>query len=53
MEDHQTGFAKLAVKIFRADPWGERIATGTLLDVEVREPGTKHSITLVYRPRRN
>jgi hypothetical protein len=35
-----------AVTIFRAAPWGERIASGTVLDVEVREPGTKHAVTL-------
>lgn len=38
--------AVVAVKIFREDPWGERIAAGTVLDVEVREPGTRHAITL-------
>jgi hypothetical protein len=36
----------LAIKTFRGDPWLERVAPGTTLDVEVREPGTKHSITL-------
>ena len=38
--------ACMAVKIFREDPWLERIGPATVLDVEVREPGTKHSISL-------
>jgi hypothetical protein len=38
--------ACMAVKIFRGDPWLERIGPATVLDVEVREPGTKHSISL-------
>src|SRR6478609_1112751 len=38
--------ACLAVRIFREDPWLERIGPATVLDVEVREPGTKHSISL-------
>ena len=36
----------LAVKRFRADPWLEPIGPATTLDVEVREPATKHSISL-------
>jgi hypothetical protein len=28
------------------DPWVEKIGPGTVLDVEVREPATKHSISL-------
>ena len=28
------------------DPWIEKIGPATVLDVEVREPGTKHSISL-------
>jgi len=36
----------LAVRSFRADPWIEQVAPGTVLDVEVREPCTKHAITL-------
>jgi hypothetical protein len=35
-----------AVSRFRKDPWAGQIATATLLDVEVREPSTTHSITL-------
>ncbi len=31
---------------FRADPWMEQIAPGTMLDIEVREPATTHSISL-------
>jgi hypothetical protein len=38
--------ACMAVKLFREDPWLERIGPATVLDVEVREPGTKHSISL-------
>ena len=36
----------LAVTIFRQDPWLERVGSSTVLDVEVREPGTKHAISL-------
>jgi hypothetical protein len=36
----------LAIKTFRADPWLERVGPGTTLDIEVREPATKHSVTL-------
>ena len=36
--------AVLAIKLFREDPWLERIGPATVLDVEVREPGTKHAI---------
>jgi hypothetical protein len=38
--------AVLAVTLFNKDPWLEKIAPATVLDIEVREPGTKHSITL-------
>src|SRR6185369_2743819 len=38
--------ACMAVKIFKEDPWLERIGPATVLDVEVREPGTKHAISL-------
>src|SRR6266487_348753 len=38
--------AVLAIKLFREDPWLEKIGPATVLDVEVREPGTKHSISL-------
>ena len=36
----------LAVSRFRRDPWIEQVALGTVLDVEVREPSTRHAITL-------
>lgn len=36
----------LAVKVFRADPWLERLGPSTVLDIEIREPGTKHAITI-------
>ena len=38
--------AVLAVKLFRADPWLERIGPATVLEVEIREPTTKHAISL-------
>jgi hypothetical protein len=38
--------AVLAVKLFRQDPWLEKIGPATVLDIEVREPGTKHAISL-------
>jgi hypothetical protein len=38
--------AVLAVQTFRQDPWLERISPATLLDVEVRQPPTKHAVTL-------
>ena len=36
----------LAVKVFQRDPWLEKIGPATVLDVDVREPGTKHAISL-------
>jgi hypothetical protein len=36
----------LAIMLFREDPWLEKIGAATVFDVEVREPGTKHSISL-------
>ena len=36
----------LAVKRFRQDPWMEPVGEATVLDVEIREPCTKHSLTL-------
>ncbi len=36
----------LAVRRFRQDPWMPQVGTATVLDVEVREPSTKHSISL-------
>ncbi|HEY7171781.1 MAG TPA: hypothetical protein VH417_13110 [Vicinamibacterales bacterium] len=38
--------AVLAVTRFRQDIWGEAVTAATTLDVEVREPSTKHSLTL-------
>jgi len=38
--------AVLAVTIFRKDDWLEKIGPATVLNIEVREPGTKHSIRL-------
>jgi hypothetical protein len=38
--------AVMAVARFRQDVWGEAIAPGTKLQVEVREPATSHSVTL-------
>src|SRR5689334_6247098 len=36
----------MAVAVFRKDPWLERIGPATVLDIEVREPATKHAISL-------
>lgn len=36
----------LGVRVFRNDPWVERIPPATVLDVEIREPATKHSVSL-------
>ena len=36
----------MAVAQLRADPWIEKVGPATVLDVEVREPGTKHAISL-------
>ena len=38
--------AVMAVQRFRQDIWDEAVAAGTTLDVEVREPSTKHSLML-------
>jgi len=38
--------AVMAVQRFRQDIWGEAVAAGTTLDVEVRERSAKHSLTL-------
>ena len=35
-----------AVRRFRADPWAERITNGTVLEVEARQPSTRHTISL-------
>lgn len=37
--------AVMAVTRFRRDIWGEAVAAGTTLEVEVREPSTTHSLT--------
>ena len=38
--------AVLAIQAFRQDPWLERVGAGTVLDIEVRAPATKHAISL-------
>lgn len=38
--------AVLGVRRFRKDPWIEPIGTATVLDVDVREPSTRHAISL-------
>lgn len=38
--------AILAIQTFRQDPWLERIGPATVLDVEVRQPGTTHAVSL-------
>jgi hypothetical protein len=38
--------AVLAVQRFRQDLWGETVGNGTALEIEVREPPTRHSLTL-------
>jgi hypothetical protein len=38
--------AILAIRTFRSDPWIERVGPATLLDIEVREPSTKHAVSL-------
>jgi hypothetical protein len=37
-----------AVRRFRGDPWTQHIAAGTVLDVEVREPAVRHSLSLQH-----
>jgi hypothetical protein len=39
--------AAKAVARFREDPWMEQVGPATLLDIEVREPPTTHSISLL------
>ncbi len=36
----------LAVQLFRQDPWLERVGPSTVLDIEIREPSTKHAISI-------
>ena len=38
--------AVLAVSRFRQDPWAGQVVAGTQLDVEVREPPTRHTLSL-------
>ena len=38
--------AVLAVQHFRQDPWLERVGPATVLEVEVRQPATRHAVTL-------
>jgi hypothetical protein len=38
--------AVLATCRFRGDPWIHQVGPGTVLDIEVREPSTRHSISL-------
>jgi hypothetical protein len=38
--------AVMAMAALRSDPWIERVGPSTILDVEVREPATKHAISL-------
>jgi len=35
-----------SVRRFRTDAWIEPVGNATVLDVEIREPSTKHAITL-------
>ena len=35
-----------AVCRFRQDIWGEQVGIGTELEIEVREPSTRHALTL-------
>ena len=37
----------LAIRVFRDDPWMERVGPTTVLDVEINEPVTKHSVSLM------
>ena len=38
--------AILGVTRFRKDPWIERVGDATVIEVEVREPATKHALSL-------
>lgn len=38
--------AILVVRTLKGDPWIEHVGPATVLDIEVREPGTKHAITI-------
>lgn len=36
----------VAITRFRQDPWMERVGEATVLEVEIREPSTRHSLSL-------
>jgi hypothetical protein len=38
--------AILGMRVFKGDPWIDHVGPATVLDVEVREPGTKHAISV-------
>src|SRR4051812_44019153 len=38
--------AVMGVTRLRQDPWTEQVGDATVLDVEIREPATKHSISM-------
>jgi hypothetical protein len=38
--------AVMAIAHLKADPWLEKIGPATVLDIEVREPGTKHALSM-------
>ena len=38
--------AVLAIQNFRQDPWLEPVGPATVLDVEVRQPATRHAVSL-------
>ena len=38
--------AILAARLFKAEPWIENIGPATPLDIEIREPTTRHSLTM-------
>ena len=35
-----------AVTLFRKEPWLETVGPATVLEIEVREPGTKHALSV-------
>jgi hypothetical protein len=39
--------AVLGIRRFREDPWLEVVGPGTVLDIEAREPGTKHALKMM------
>lgn len=43
--------AAVGLKILRGDGWSEPIGASTKVDVEVREPVTKHHVTLMQLQR--